>query len=157
MEAKRQRCLDLFHTGIDVRTIMDMLNMPKTTVYRVIKAGTAKRKSPMTPSNKKATPKFLRKLKKTVEAKPTCSIRNVAKKLNVHERTICRSLKIFGKRSVVWPPRHLLTQCQKEVHLERGQRLLNQLKSLPPLTDKKIFTIDQSYNRRNDRQTLPQL
>ena len=166
MEAKRQRCLDLFHAGISARSIMDTLNMPKTTFYRVIKAGTAKRKSPTTPAskkatpaNKKATPQFLRKLKRTVEAKPTNSIRNVAKKLNVHERTIRQSLKVIGKRSVVRPPRHLLTQRQKEVRLERGKRLLNQLKSLPPSTvkifsDKKIFTIDQSYNRRNDRQIV---
>jgi hypothetical protein len=159
MEAKRQRCLDLFHAGIGARTIMDTLNMPKTTVYRVIKSGTAKRTSPTTPANKIATPQFLQKLKRTVESNPTNSIRNIAKKLKVHERTIRRSLKTIGKRSVVRPPRHLLTQRQKEVRFERGRRLLNQLKSLPPSTvkifsDKKIFTIDQSYNRRNDRQIV---
>ncbi len=62
-------------------------------------------------------------------------------------------------KSVVRPPRHLLSEQTKKLRLERGRRLLNRLKSMPPSTvkifsDKKVFTIDQVYNRRNDRQII---
>jgi transposase len=159
MEAKREKALNLSQAGLGPKAISDTLNMPISTVYRVIKAGTIKRKTSTRPGNIKATPEFLLRLKRTVEAKPTESIRSVAKKFDVHERTIRRSLKLLGKKSVVRPPRHLLTERQKEVRLERGKRLLNHLKSLPPSTvrifsDKKIFTVDQTYNRRNDRQIV---
>jgi transposase len=159
MAAKRQRALDLVHAGLTAQQISSNLIMPISTVYRILKVGTAERKARTTPSNKKTTPKFLQKLKKSVEADPTKSIRNVAKKLNVHERTIRRSLKVLGKKSVVRPARHLLTERTKLLRLERGLRLLNRLKHMPASTvkifsDKKIFTVDQVYNRRNDRQII---
>lgn len=159
MEAKRQRALDLSHAGFDAKTISGTLNMPISTVYRVLKVGVAKRKSRGSPANKKVTPTFLQRLKRTVEAKPTDSIRKVAKKLDVDERTVRRSLKMIGKRSVVRPLHQLLTERAKKSRLERGRQLLNRLKSMPPSTvkifsDKKLFTVDQSYNRRNHRQIV---
>jgi hypothetical protein len=159
MEAKRQRALDLSHAGFGVKTISGTLNMPISTVYRVLKVGVAKRKPRGSPTNKKVTPKFLQRLKRTVEAVPTDSIRKVAKKLNVDKRTARRSLKLIGKRSVVRPPRQLLTERAKKLRVERGRRLLNRLKSLAPSTvkifsDKKLFTVDQSYNRRNNCQIV---
>jgi hypothetical protein len=159
MAAKRQRALDLSHAGSDARTIASTLNIPLSTVYRILKAGIAERKVRTTAHNKKMTPKFLGRLKRSVEANPTLSIRSFAKKHKVHEKTIRKSLKILGKKSVVQPLRHLLTERTKQLRLERGQQLLNRLKRTPSSTvkifsDKKVFTVDQVYNRRNDRQIV---
>lgn len=54
------------------------------------------------------------------------------------------------------PPAPLLTERLKKLCLERAKALLNKLKKLPPSTikifsDKKLFTVDQVYNCRNDR------
>ena len=159
MEAKRQRIFDLVYAGTDVKSIVNLLGIPKTTVYRIIKAGIPKMKSPKVVNGKKRTPAFLNRVKNIVEDDPNVSIRKVAKRMNVDEKTIRTSLKDLGKRSIVRPPRHLLTTAQKKVRLERGRVLLNKLKSMPKSTvkifsDKKVFTVDQAYNRRNDRQIV---
>ncbi len=56
--------------------------------------------------------------------------------------------------SRVRPHRHLLTQKQKELHLECSRLLLNWLKkqssTVKIFSDKKFFTVVQAYNRRND-------
>ena len=159
MEAKRRSALDLSHAGLDARTISSTLNMPLSTVYRVLKSGTAERKVRMSAHNKKVTPQFLGRLKKSVESNPTQSIRSLAKKHKVHEKTVRNSLEKLGKKSVVRPLRHLLTERTKQLRLERGKRLLNKLKrssssTVKIFSDKKIFTVDQVYNRRNDRQII---
>ena len=159
MEAKRQSVLDLFHAQMDVKSICNMLNVSKTMVYHVIRAGTAKRKVRTIVHNRKRTASFVSKVNTLTDANPNESIRNVAKKLKVDEKTIRTTLKTLGKRSVVRPPRHLLTAAQKQVRLDRGKRLLNMLKKTSTSTvkifsDKKVFTVDQAYNRRNDQQIV---
>ena len=101
----------------------------------------------------------MKRVKTIVEDDPNVSIRKVAKKMKVDEKTIWNSLKDLGKKSLVRPPRHLLTPAQKKVRLDRGKVLLNKLKSMPKSTikifsDKKVFLVDQAYNRRNDRQIV---
>jgi hypothetical protein len=125
IEAKREKAFNLSHVGLGPKAISGTLNMPISTVYWVIKAGTIKRKTSTSPGNNKATQEFLLRLKRTVEIKPTKSIRSMAKKLDVHERMIRRSLKLLGKKAVVHLPRLLLTEHQKEVQLESRKRLLN--------------------------------
>jgi transposase len=159
MEAKHQRIFDLLYAGTDIKTIVNLLSIPKTTVYRIVKAGIPKQKPPKVVNNKKRTPVFLKQVKTIVENDPNMSIRKVAKKMNVDEKTIRTSLKDLRKKSVIRPPRHLLTPAQKKVRLEHGKVLLNKLKSMAKLTvkifsDKKVFTVDQAYNRRNDRQIV---
>ncbi len=102
------------------------------------------------------TENFLEKLAKAVEKAPTTSIRKHAKILKVSEGTVRNGLKKLGKRSMVRPPVPLLTERLKQLRIERSKRLLSKLKKLDPATvkifsDKKIFTVDQAYNRRNDR------
>lgn len=64
-------------------------------------------------------------------------------------------VKLLGKRSVIRPPRQLLTERTKKLKLERCRRILNYLKNsnMPTIkifSNKKIFTVDQAYNRQND-------
>jgi hypothetical protein len=100
---------------------------------------------------------FITKINKSVEADPTLSIRKHAKKLKVADSTVRKGLKMLGKKSLVRPPAPLLTDRLKQLRLERCKKLLNILKKSEPVptvkifSDKKIFTVDQVYNRRNDR------
>lgn len=63
---------------------------------------------------------------------------------------------MLGKKSLVRPPAPLLTERLKQLRFEHSKKLLNKLEKIDPSTvqvfsNKKIFTIDQVYNRRNDR------
>ena len=80
----------------------------------------------------------------------------MAKNVGMHPKTVGKAVKIIGKASRIRTKRHLLTAGQKEIRLNRSKKLLNLLKSKSPSTviiyaDKKMFTVDQAYNRRNDR------
>ena len=90
-------------TYISLAVAIATLNIPKSTVYRVLNHGRTERKPRGSPKNKKLTEKFVQKTKKAVEANPTLSIRAHAKKLKVSERTVRRGLKQLGKRSLVRP------------------------------------------------------
>ncbi len=72
------------------------------------------------------------------------------------ESTIWKAVsEDFGLHSYVCVPRHLLTEQMKAKQLTRCQKLLTFLKgngsTVKIFSDKKIFTVDQVYNRRNDR------
>ena len=84
------------------------------------------------------------------------SIRRHAKNLKIANSAARKGLKLLGKKSLVRPPVPLLTERLLKSRLERSKRLLNKLKGKDSSTvkifsDKKIFTVDQAYNRRNDR------
>lgn len=151
-----QRILDLHHAHMAPSSIVATLGVSKSTVYRVIRHGRVERKKGASPWNKKLSEKFLKKISKAVENSPTVSIRKHAKVLKVSEATVRNGLKVLGKKSLVRPPVPLLTERLKKLRFERSKRLLNKLKKLTVPTvkifsDKKIFTVDQVYNRRNDR------
>jgi inhibitor of nuclear factor kappa-B kinase subunit alpha len=154
--SKNQRILDLHNAHVHPRLIREQLDVSIRTVYRVIREGRVDRKKRETPSHQILTKKFLAKLSKAVEKEPTLSIRRHAKKLKVSATTVRNGLKKVGKQSVVRPPVPLLTERLKELRLERSKRLLSWLKKHDSATvkifsDKKVFTVDQAYNRRNDR------
>jgi hypothetical protein len=159
--SKNQRVLDLHHADVAPRVIAETLGVPKRTVYRIIKEGRLERKKSGSPANKKLSEKFLKKLSKAVEKAPTVSIRRHAKALKICESTARNGLKILGKKSLVRPPVPLLTERLKLSRFERSKKLLNRLKGEDASTvrifsDKKIFTVDQVYNRRNDRVIVDQ-
>lgn len=60
----------------------------------------------------------------------------------------------LGMASRVRPPRQLIADKQKELRLERCKKLVCDLKrrsTVRLFSNKKNFTVDQAYNRRNDR------
>jgi hypothetical protein len=146
---------------LPARKISDTLNIPLRSVYRVIKEGRVERKKCGPPVNKKLNKKFLDKLAKAIEKTPNMSIRKHAKALKVADSTARKGLKLLGKKSLVRPPVPLITERLKQLRLDRSKRLLYRLKKLDSsmvkiFSDKKIFTVDQAYNRRNDRVIVDQ-
>ncbi|QQP54437.1 Transposable element tcb2 transposase [Caligus rogercresseyi] len=80
----------------------------------------------------------------------------LAKKRNVSWSTVSRAVKELNTISYKWCQAHLLTGKMKEVRLRRCKKVLNSLKSgtsphLKFFSDEKIFTVDRSSNRQNDR------
>ncbi|XP_059096794.1 uncharacterized protein LOC131891285 [Tigriopus californicus] len=76
--------------------------------------------------------------------------------LNVAKSTIEKAVhKDLGLSSNARVPRHLLTESLKAKRLERSSKDMNWLKHNPStvniFSDKKLFPVDQVYNRRNDR------
>ena len=154
--SKFRSVMDLHRAQVPARKISNTLNIPVRTVYRIIKEGRVERKVSRPPVNKKLNEKFLNKLAKAVNRAPTVSIWRHAKNLKIADSTARKGLKMLGKKSLVRPPVPLLTERLLKSRLERSKRLLNKLKGKDSSTveifsDKKIFTVNQAYNRRNDR------
>ena len=71
-----------------------------------------------------------------------------------------KALKKCGLESRVRPCRQYLSQTTKETRLSKAKKLRNMLKKQSSDTviifsDKKLFTVDQAYNRRNSRAVVP--
>ena len=98
---------------------------------------------------------FLEQLEARIKEDPTRSMRRLAIEFKVSEKTICNAVHgNFGLNIFAQVPRHLLTVSLKEKRLNRCQKLVNWLKSNPAtvkiFSDKKLFTVDQVCNRRNN-------
>ncbi len=160
MEAERKTIPQLHRAGLTPKEILDQVSVKKTTIYKVIKSGKWKSGARVAPVNKIRNSRFIGKVKKRVERDPTSSMRRIAKELNVDEKTIRTTIKDLGKKSLVRPPRQLITENTRVKRLERARAMLNKMKKggspVTIFSDKKIFTVDQAYNRRNDRVILDQ-
>ncbi|QQP57689.1 Transposable element tcb2 transposase, partial [Caligus rogercresseyi] len=87
---------------------------------------------------------------------PTTKMTKLAKDRNVSHTTIRRAVKDdLNYRSRCKCVKHLLTAQNKADRVSKGRKILNDLKSkghyLRFYSDEKIFTVDESVNRRNDR------
>lgn len=155
----RDTIVQLHCAGNTAKAIITATGFARRTVYDVIKhyneRGTSKRKQHRSRSDRIRTRRFLAGLKRSVESAPGVSIRALAQSRNVSMTTVRRSIKDLGLRSFQHPHRHLLTEAQKQLRLERSKGLLNELKTrgghVIIFSDEKIFTVDRSHNRRNDR------
>ena len=92
--------------------------------YKGKKCHRAKRAQMPTLLNKKIDKKFIEQLKKHDEKYPTMSIRKTAKVYEVGEKTVRRTLKTFGKVSVVSPTNQILTERPKALNLDQSKKLL---------------------------------
>ncbi|QQP40798.1 Uncharacterized protein FKW44_014966 [Caligus rogercresseyi] len=102
------------------------------------------------------TSRFLAGFKRSIDAHPDTPISKLAKDRNVHRSTIEKAIKIdLRDRSRARATRHRLTEQNMADRVSKGKILINQMKSktgfLRFFSDEKIFTIDASHYRRNDR------
>lgn len=106
--------------------------------------------------NRKRTHNFIEDLKIKIDSDPTTSMRRHAKEFQVDPKTIRKAVhQDLGLCSFVRQPRHLLTNALKQKRLDQCKKILSHLRhhgsTVKIFSDKKIFTVDQVYNRRNDR------
>ena len=159
-ERKRQRVSDLISAGTDPKMVANIVGVSLATVYNVKKAAKGgngvSRKEGSGGNGKKRDEAFLEGLQQSVDQDPTKSIRRLATELGTSKDTVHRAISSdLGLKSFARTPRHLLTNTMKKRRLERCKKVLCYLKShgstVKIFSDKKIFTVDQVYNRRNDR------
>ena len=158
-KAKRIHIAHLYHARHTPTDISHLVGCSRTTVYGVIKklntTGCLDRSPHGPPANKKRTPEFLEDLASKIKSKPTTSQTSLAKDMNVTPKTMGQAIRDLGMKSRARPPKHLLTEAYKENHVTRSKKLLTWLKNhkdtIKIFSDKKMFVVDQAYNRRNDR------
>ncbi|QQP53659.1 Transposable element tcb2 transposase [Caligus rogercresseyi] len=159
-QARRTTICELWRAGHSAAAIFKMTQYNRKTVYNVVKAfdeeGKTTRKDHSPRSDKIRTPRFVAGLKRSITRTPTTKMTKLAKDRNVSHTTIRRAVKDdLNYRSRCKCVKHLLTAQNKADRVSKGRKILNDLKSkghyLRFYSDEKIFTVDESVNRRNDR------
>jgi len=159
-QAKRNRVCDLLDAQIPQKDIAKIVGISERTIRRIQHARQSSLGTERSPGsgghNKKRDAAFLNTLKKKIKEDPTVSMRKHAKILKVDPKTIRTAVhKDLGLKSFARMPRHLLTDRMKQTRLERCHKIHSFLKhngsTVKIFSDEKIFTVDQVYNRRNDR------
>ena len=159
MEARHASVLALLNAGHYSTTISRQLGVYRRTLYDIkhkwkergaikFKFGSGRLRSARTSDLK-------RKLKLKIKRNPTGSIMKLAKEHKVSRGTISNALNDMGMSSKAKASRYLINGCAKEKRLQRCRSLLHKIKpEQQPIflfTDEKLFTVDSTHNRRNDR------
>ncbi len=157
-ETKRQRVSDL-DAQINPKTIASIVGVSERTIRNV---RTAKnegkgvlRKKGSGGNGLKCNNEFLVSLRAKIKKDPTISMRRLADIFSVEESTIRKAVHDdLSLQSYICTPRLLLTTKMKAGRLKRCKKVLMCMKHSPAIvrifSDKKIFTIDQVLNHRND-------
>ncbi len=158
-KARHQRIVDLGRAQVPNQTIATIVGVHPRTVQRILAhfedRGVIGRPPRGPPTNKKKTDDFMARLKELIEADPTKSMRSLASDLGCSAATIHSTVRELGMKSYVRRRRQLLTGAMKEKRLDRSKKLITWLKhhgsTVRIFSDKKIWTVDQARNSRNDR------
>ena len=105
-------------------------------------------------------------MKKRISRNPRWSMRQMVKSMNISERSMRRILKTdFGMKSYKMSKRHLVSPASKRKRLVRAKqrkKMEDAAGKAIVWTNEKIFTVDTTANRQNDRvlsthsKTLPE-
>ena len=159
MEAKRHRVSALLDAQVPTGRICEVVPCSRFLVAKVKKLKEASKDLSRKPGsgghNKKLTDDFLDDLKAKIKAAPTTSQRTMAKELQISRRSIGRAVDSLGFTSYVRRHRQLLSDTTKATRVRKGKKLLTWIKhdkgTVRIFSDKKMWTVDQSRNSRNDR------
>jgi inhibitor of nuclear factor kappa-B kinase subunit alpha len=164
---KRAAILVSLRAGRNPPEIADFLKLPRSLIYRVKsdydaasenqEEYSASRKEHSRRSDCKRSAEFVDTVSKKIEENPGKSMRNLAKEMGVHHKTISKTVKDdLEMKSYALRTAHLLTEPLKESREFKAAALLNNMKHetaglLRFFSDEKNFDQDQKINRRNDR------
>ncbi|UYV61264.1 hypothetical protein LAZ67_1004155, partial [Cordylochernes scorpioides] len=124
--------------GRSPKEILDFLNLPKTTIYRVKKqfdeadsnkVGIATRKKHSRRSDRVRGEEFVKNVKEKIDGNPGKSMRAIAKEMDVGSMTIVRTIhEDLGLKSYALRKGQLLTENMKNNRKGKAAALLNNLK-----------------------------
>jgi DNA-binding Lrp family transcriptional regulator len=163
MHPKREDIISLFKANIPKSEISKRLQVSFQTVSNTINRFQELGISADRPkSGRPASVNTLQvrdKIKKRLTRNPRQSLRSLSKKINLKRETVRRIVKNALKlKPYKLQKAHLLTDKMKTIRLERAKVLLglatNGVHQRIVFSDEKIFTIEQSFNRQNDRMWL---
>lgn len=164
---KHQRIVELFCAGKrsgEIFAALAHLGVTKRQVQRTLKrykeSGAVEKRHRGGPKPSATCKANVLKVKKRLRRNPRLSIRKLAKNLDIGRSSCQRILKgILHTKPFKIQKVHGLTENQKKVRLERVKSLKKRTahSELPNVvfSDEKIFTIEQSVNKQNDRVWLP--
>jgi transposase len=155
--------VNLFRAGKSPSEIARALkkdDIHRSTIYRIVKrfkvrGEVSNLKSPGRPRTAR-TPKQIQSVKARIKRNPRRSIRKMAKELLISEKSVRQIVKKDLKLSSYRLQRkHYISEEVAAKRLARAKELLLKMKngSLPGLifSDEKLFKVEASYNRQNDR------
>lgn len=163
MEARRHRVAALIRAGLPQKDIAAQeecfIALVKKVAAKTRAGEDLARKNGSGGHNKVITDDFKAGILSEVTADPMLSQRKLAKELDVAPSTVRKAVKELGLTSYRRQRQQLLTDRIKVIRVEKGKRLLNQLKkgktsSLPTViifSDKKLWTVDEAHNSQNSR------
>lgn len=147
-------------TAKQIVTLLAPLKVGERFVYRTIQRYTTT--GDVVDRSRPGRPRSVR-VKKTIEAVRSRINRNalrkqklISREMKISTRTVSRILRDdLGMRAYKRCTSHLLTEKLKAIRHERSKKLLrlygkNRYKNIL-FTDEKIFTIEEKFNKQNDR------
>ncbi len=159
-EVKRIKVSALLDAGLPQAEVARVARVGVRTVQRMAAAKRCRKgheRKPGSGSHRPvSTEDFLETLLNRIVDDPKTSLRQHAREMETSLDTIRRCVAELGFKSFVRRKHQLISEAAKERRLKRAKKLLAWLKRNPASTvkifsDKKIFTVDQFHNRRNDR------
>lgn len=152
---------ELLRAGLTPTQIAKQLGISRCAVYKIKtklrSTGTARRKPGSGRPRSARTKDIINKVKRRIKYNPVRSMTKMASEVNVSPSSVLRiikkDLKMKSRARVKVP---LLTAAHREARVERSRKLLNSLKHgaaghVILFSDEKIFSVDATCNRRNDR------
>ena len=159
-EQKRQRIIDLIHTGINPKTIVKTVGVGLATVYRGKNQyhvrGDVSRAPGTGQKRRIRNTAFLEALEAEVTDKPGKSMREIAKEVGMDEKTIRKAMhEDLSLKSYIRRQRQLPTTTNKANRVARCKLLVNWMKAhgstIWIFSDKMAWTVDRARNAQNDR------
>ena len=155
MEEKRIEISALLRPSHKKWDIAKILNVSRISVHRVasrLRDGETLKDRPRTGRPRVVKTETIRK---AFENDSTLKITRLAKKKKISVSTVRRAVKVEKGKSLKCVKKPLLTAAMKQKHLQRGNRLLNDLKNhwnlIVIFSNEKTFTVDPVVNKQNDR------
>jgi len=163
MEQKRQAIVALFLAGKrpkEIFRVLTPLHVGERLIFRTIKryketGSTKKRYGGGTPRTA-TSQKNVKKIRECLRRNPRRSAHKMARNMDISRTSVRRILKHrLGVKAYKIRKVHALSEKHRKVRVERSKALLERhARGMLPnviFSDEKIFTIDQSVNKQNDR------
>ena len=159
-KSKRTAILELNTQGKTVKEIIKALSVTKWTVYRTIQrfnetGETSDRPRSGRPRSVR-TPLLKKSVREKIRYNPKRSVQKMAKECNISTRTMGRLVHDdLGLKSYKFRKAQLLSDVNKKRRVEKCKKLRERFKDGRHLdilfTDEKLFSVECSFNRQNDR------
>lgn len=163
MENQRSAVVELHRAGKSVAEILAALKYPKLrrnfvwrTIKRFTETGDVKDRARSGRPRTATTQQVKKKIASRIARNPQRSMRKMAAELKVSRESVRRVVKRdLGLSPLKLRSIHSLTNASKEKRLKRSRALIRRLAAhgldSVVFTDEKIFTVEQAFNRQNDR------
>ena len=163
MESQRCAVVELHRVGKSASEILKEFKLPKSRrsfVYRTIQryneTGSVNDRNRSGRPRTATTPEVKKKIASRISRNPRRSMRKMAGELQISRESVRRVVKRdLGLSSLKLRNVHSLTTASRQKQLDGSRSLIRRFAAhgldTVLFTDEKLFTVEQSFNRENDR------